>query len=132
MDSCAYLSLQVGDRLTEGRYRRVHKLGHGGHSTIWLARDLQNSRYVAVKVIIAFSSGNTDEPGLLRYLRASSEKPGGDLVRPLLDEFWVAGPVKRHRCWIELFSAQLAQSIIDQLIPGIAFLHSENIAHGDM
>ncbi|OJI82640.1 hypothetical protein ASPTUDRAFT_123786, partial [Aspergillus tubingensis CBS 134.48] len=38
----------------EGRYRLVHKLGHGGHSTIWLARDLQNSRYVAVKVIIAF------------------------------------------------------------------------------
>lgn len=33
---------------------------------------------------------------------------------------------------IERFSAQLAQSIINQLIREIAFLHSENIAHGDM
>ncbi|OJZ80942.1 hypothetical protein ASPFODRAFT_65459 [Aspergillus luchuensis CBS 106.47] len=119
-----YHSLQLGDRLTKDRYQLVHKLGHGWHSTIWLARDLQNFRYVAVKVIIAISSGNTDEPGLLRYLIASSEKPGGDIVRPLLDEFGSLDA--KESLGIERFSAQLAQSIIDQFIRGIAFLHSEN------
>ncbi|GKZ37239.1 hypothetical protein AbraIFM66950_008696 [Aspergillus brasiliensis] len=144
-----YHPLQVGDELNEGRYRLVHKLGYGGYSTIWLARDLRMSKYVAVKVIIAFASGDTEEPDLLRNLRASSERPGGDIVRPLLDEFWVAGPNGRHKCLVTpparmslfeakesssigLFQPKVAQSIIAQLIRGVAFLHSQKIVHGGM
>ena len=31
--------VHLGDTFKEGRYRVIHKLGHGGFSTIWLARD---------------------------------------------------------------------------------------------
>lgn len=42
-------------------YQLVDKLGYGGYSTIWLARDLQSARYVALKVIIADASDCTPE-----------------------------------------------------------------------
>ncbi|KAJ3920571.1 kinase-like domain-containing protein [Lentinula edodes] len=31
--------VQIGDKFSAGRYRIIHKLGFGGSSTIWLARD---------------------------------------------------------------------------------------------
>ncbi|GLA30228.1 hypothetical protein AnigIFM63326_008429 [Aspergillus niger] len=100
-----------------------------------------------MKAIIAFAGGDREEPGLLRYPRASSERPGGDIVRPLLDDFWVAGPDGRHRCLVApparmslfdakesseigLFQPKIAQLIIAQFIRGVAFLHNihlENI-----
>lgn len=40
----------IGDVLHGGRYRVVDKLGFGGYSTVWLARDTQARRYVAVIV----------------------------------------------------------------------------------
>ncbi|KAI2814035.1 hypothetical protein CBS115989_8916 [Aspergillus niger] len=102
-----------------------------------------------MKAIIAFAGGDREEPGLLRYPRASSERPGGDIVRPLLDDFWVAGPDGRHRCLVApparmslfdakesseigLFQPKVAQLIIAQFICGVAFLHSKNIVHGDI
>lgn len=36
-----YHPLQVGDELDNACYRVVDKLGYGGYSTIWLARDLR-------------------------------------------------------------------------------------------
>jgi hypothetical protein len=35
-----YHPLQVGDELDNACYRVIDKLGYGGYSTIWLARDL--------------------------------------------------------------------------------------------
>ncbi|KAJ5898755.1 hypothetical protein N7495_003499 [Penicillium taxi] len=73
--------------------------------------------------------------------------PGGEVIPPLLDEFWVTGPNGKHR-WIATLPAQMslfdakeastfglvqskvAQSIIAQLIRGVAFLHSNDIVHG--
>lgn len=44
-----YHPMDTGDVL-KSRYHVVHKLGYGGSSTIWLARDEQHADYVAVKV----------------------------------------------------------------------------------
>lgn len=33
--------INLGDALHDGRYVIRHKLGHGGFSTVWLARDTQ-------------------------------------------------------------------------------------------
>ena len=144
-----YHPLQVGDALDEGRYRLVEKLGYGGYSTIWLARDLQRARYVAVKVITADASTYTTEASLIYSLGNSPPRPGSEIFPPLLDEFWVAGPNGKHRCIVTpparmslfdareastvgLFRPNVARSIIAQLIRGVAFLHSHDIVHGGM
>ncbi|PYI24338.1 hypothetical protein BO99DRAFT_91760 [Aspergillus violaceofuscus CBS 115571] len=93
-----YPFLQVGDHLAEDRYQLVHKLGSGGYSTIWLARDLREARYVAVKTITADASRHSPEARVLRSLGSSVSRPGKEVFPPLLDEFWVAGRNGRHRC----------------------------------
>ncbi|KAJ5084579.1 kinase-like protein [Penicillium alfredii] len=56
-----YHPIQIGDDLDDGQYRLVDKLGYGGYSTLWLARDLRRARYVAVKAITADASAYTPE-----------------------------------------------------------------------
>ena len=34
-----YHPIRLGDLLKDGRYKVLHKLGWGGYSTIWAARD---------------------------------------------------------------------------------------------
>lgn len=142
-----YHPLEIGDRLDCGRYQLVDKLGYGGYSTTWLVRDLQHARYVAVKVITADASEGTLESSLLRSLGKSPYRPGKEIIPPLIDEFWIAGPNGKHRCILtlpaqmslfdakeastcKLFRPNVAKSIIAQLIRGVAFLHHENIVHG--
>jgi serine/threonine-protein kinase SRPK3 len=144
-----YHPLQIGDKLDDGRYRLVDKLGHGGYSTIWLARDLQRARYVAVKVATADTGSCSHEASRIHSLGKSTRRHGRDIIPSLLDEFWVSGPNGRHKCIVTrpaqmslfdsreastfgLFRPQVAQSIIAQLIRGVAFLHGEDIVHGGM
>lgn len=55
------------------RYYIVDKLGFGGYSTVWLARDMHQQEYVAVKVGIAKStSASSRESKCLQALEASS------------------------------------------------------------
>lgn len=44
-----YLPVHLGDIFND-RYKVMHKLGWGGYSTVWLARDL---KYVTVKACCA-------------------------------------------------------------------------------
>lgn len=50
-----YHRISIGDQL-HARYRVVYKLGHGGYSTIWLARDECSQKFVTVKVGAAESN----------------------------------------------------------------------------
>lgn len=140
---------QIGDDLHYGQYRLVDKLGYGGYSTIWLARDLPRARYVAVKVITADASACTPESSLIHSLADSLSTLGKEIIPPLLDEFWVAGPNGKYRCIatapaqmslfdakeasiLGIFQPKVARSIIAQLIRGVAFLYSEDVIHGGM
>lgn len=91
----------VGDVLHD-RYHIADKLGVGGYSTVWLARDTHLKRYVADKVNIADSLPR--ETKVLKALSAprSSSSPvhaGRGLVSILLDEFEVEGPNGKHTCY---------------------------------
>ncbi|KAH8431653.1 uncharacterized protein LDX57_009309 [Aspergillus melleus] len=144
-----YHPLTIGDALNNGRYRLVDKLGYGGYSTIWLARDLHRAKYVAVKVLTAETSPCSSEAALIHSLGASPSRPGSEIIPALIDEFWVIGPNGKHRCIVTppaqmslfdakeastfgLFQPTVARSIIAQLIRGVAFLHSEDVVHGDL
>jgi len=37
-----YHPIHLGDRLSNGRYKVLHKLGWGGYSTVWAARDIRS------------------------------------------------------------------------------------------
>ncbi|OQE11651.1 hypothetical protein PENVUL_c002G01696 [Penicillium vulpinum] len=142
-----YYPLQIGDELNNSRYRVIDKLGYGGYSTIWLARDLQMARYVALKVITADASCFTQEASVMPSVGNVPSGLGRGVIPPLIDKFWVTGPNDKHTCiftpparmslfdakeasTLGLFQPKVAQSIIAQLIHGVAFLHSEQIVHG--
>jgi len=46
--------VELGDKV-HNRYVVEHKLGYGGYSTVWLARDLQyeHKRLIALEIIVA-------------------------------------------------------------------------------
>jgi len=45
--------VHLGDTFKKERYSVIHKLGHGGFATVWLARDQVRGRYVALKILAA-------------------------------------------------------------------------------
>jgi hypothetical protein len=46
--SGGYHPVHLGDCLSNGRYKILHKLGWGGYSTVWAARDIRSGflRYI--------------------------------------------------------------------------------------
>ena len=119
-----YHPIEIGDELHHGRYRIIHRLGHGGYATVWLALNqhysLPNaprSRYVAVKITAAhskrdeaailrrFSPPRQPQPAgwfhWLRSLNASAvdtQHEQSPFIISLLDEFEINGPNGSHRC----------------------------------
>ena len=127
-----YYPLEIGEKVHDGRYLILHRLGHGGYSTVWLAFDqsYDNStppdplrpRYVALK--IGAASCGQQEAGLLHELQtllrarpASSPLPDHHQdesrhIVTLLDYFQISGPNGSHCCLVTEF-----------LGPSVAELH---------
>ncbi|KAI0003443.1 kinase-like domain-containing protein [Xylariaceae sp. FL0662B] len=98
-----YYPIHIGEILRD-RYQVVGKLGFGATSTVWLARDLSHRRHVALKLYIHSASiGDRldDELNVYKRIeRGSTNHPGRDAVRTLLDSFDVGGPDGQHRCLV--------------------------------
>jgi serine/threonine-protein kinase SRPK3 len=148
--SGGYHPIKIGDQF-HGRYRVVHKLGHGSYSTTWLARDEQSRRYVAVKVCTADS--NPKETDILFTLTdaqcPSVKSPGRTMLPSILDRFSIQGPNGNHLCyvtaparatlsgvkdgsWIRLFQLDVARALAAQLAIVVDYIHAQGIVHGDL
>jgi hypothetical protein len=138
----------IGDHFHDGRYEVVHKLGFGGYSTIWLARDKRLQCYVSLKILVASESSKSTEGTILEMLRSGdSTHPGQRFTPRLLDDFSFDGPNGHHHCLVQepagcsiaaskedsvnfMFPTETARSIAAQLIMGVSFLHSRGVCHG--
>ncbi|KAF2215355.1 hypothetical protein CERZMDRAFT_110054 [Cercospora zeae-maydis SCOH1-5] len=119
-----YYPVQTGQTFN-GQYRTVGKPGYGSASTVWLCRDLQNQAgHVVLKVYINNSEQHR-EPSVCRHIsNVSSEHPGREHVRKLLDSFEIEGPHGKHIC---LGYEPLGNSL------ALDFLHTEaGIIHTDL
>ena len=106
--------VHIGDVFAKLRYRVLHKLGYGGFSTVWLARDHHLNRYVVVKIFTAEASKkNSNELQILDHLRTHSniDHPGWKHVAEILDHFNFIGLNGNHICLV----SQVAGPTISQL-----------------
>lgn len=146
-----YHPTHLGNELKRGRYRVLHKLGWGGYSTVWLARDKSLGRYVAVKISVSDRPSEQVERQLhvMRTISTSSLRhPGAPSMSKKLDRFELDGPNGTHECLVlELLGpsvsdvvddrfvdnrlpGELAKKVARQALLGLDYLHQNGIGHG--
>ncbi|OAR00504.1 hypothetical protein LLEC1_03037 [Akanthomyces lecanii] len=152
-----YHPVTLGDLFHDGQYKVVRKLGEGSYSTVWLAQDVQQGIYVALKILVSEISGPTNEERILDYVATQASPEGERRITRLLAEFEHKGPNGTHKCFIfepmgpsvdtmveELpqfnprmfdmkvrYPPKMARGILKQALQALAYLHSIGVAHGD-
>ncbi|SPO05738.1 uncharacterized protein DNG_08425 [Cephalotrichum gorgonifer] len=144
-----YNPIHLDNELNEGRYRVIHKLGHGTYATVWLCLD-QNANepsYVAIKIFRA-SQGEDDRElvmaaklkeeglGAMQHLclptnQFTNQSPSGMhicLVYPMLGPPVHTAASIFHR---EESKTRNLQTISAHMVKALAALHSRGICHGD-
>ncbi|KAH0195990.1 kinase-like protein, partial [Aureobasidium melanogenum] len=148
-----FYPVRIGEILRD-RCQIVGKLGFGGTSTVWLARDLSERKHVAIKLYVQSESirshSDTELGTYKRIENAPKHHPGRTAVREHLDSFRVQGPRGSHRClvhpalWesvldlrhrnsIQRLPASVVAFILKRLFHALDLLHNEcSIAHTDI
>lgn len=93
--------IHLDDRLDDGRYRVIHKLGDEGLSTVWLCQDTRHdtTRYIAVKVLKASASGpDCHEVVMMRRLKQLAIDAEREHICLSLERFHVLGTNETHLC----------------------------------
>jgi Protein kinase domain len=140
-----YHPVHLGDLIHRERYKIVHKLGHGGSSTVWMARDIRENRYVVLKIMTA-DCGDCNDLMILQYLKERpSTHPGRRYIAFVREYFRIKGPNGSHICLVldilgpsvlqiqekvKQLRGRAAQKVAWQTTQGLAYLHSEGVCHG--
>ncbi|KAJ3496885.1 hypothetical protein NLJ89_g10424 [Agrocybe chaxingu] len=150
-----YPIVSFGQRFgREGRYEVVRKLGWGGYSSIWLARDHQApNSFVALKMLTGnatdlIKSGQLQELAVMERLKPQVHTH----CVPLLSHFEFPGTSERegsHTCIVtEVFATDvdriwgafpnrrmpisLAKKVLRDVLVGLSQLHSVGCVHTDL
>ncbi|KIW54816.1 hypothetical protein PV05_07150 [Exophiala xenobiotica] len=139
----------IGGSFSNDRYKVVHKLGSGGSATIWLARDNQEERYIALKILTSDGSGRTRELQIHQFLAQQQLDFESAHVAPLLDHFSISGPNGTHLCLVfevlgpsiaslrgyaseTKIEPHIARKLARQVAEGVAHLHATKVALADL
>lgn len=135
---------ELGDR-----FFIIHKLGQGGFSTVWLARDHEQNRWCALKIVV--SSHSSEDRGELFAKRLLGENGIGleeaaahHILLPE-EEFYLESPNGLHLVlvlpllgptlpeWLEPneHKYEAKKKLCRQMTEAIEFLQSQGLCHGD-
>jgi serine/threonine-protein kinase SRPK3 len=115
--------VRIGDVFANGSYKVLHKLGHGGSSTVWLARDQRpqssvSATLVALKILSADQSCKPKDeipdlvfPPKLGAFASASHSPARDNVLTLKDDFMEEGPNGMHLCTVSQLAGPSVASV---------------------
>ncbi|KAK7262222.1 hypothetical protein RJT34_29785 [Clitoria ternatea] len=147
-----YHSVQIGDTFKNGSYVVLSKLGWGHFSTVWLAFDTLNSRYVALKIQKSaqhYTEAALDEIKILKQI-AEGDPNDKKCVVKLLDHFKHSGPNGLHVCMVFEFLGDnlltlikysdyrgvplsMVKEICLHILVGLDYLHRElSVIHTDL
>lgn len=147
-----YHAVRIGDSFKGGAYVVQSKLGWGHFSTVWLAWDTRNSRYVALKVQKSaqhYTEAAMDEITILKQI-ADGDPDDKKCVVKLLDHFKHLGPNGQHVCMVFEYLGDnlltlikytdyrgmplhMVKEICLHVLVGLDYLHRElSIIHTDL
>ncbi|KAI1132552.1 kinase-like protein [Nemania abortiva] len=146
-----YYPMQIG-QVVHGHYQVVSKLGFGTTSTVWLARDLRDQKFWAVKVHINTLKHNQE----LEIYRHLANTPYHiefahckEYVRQLQESFKIKGPHGDHDVFVmtplalslshflgarrgQPFHSGFVKPALSQILNGLIYLHDVNVVHTDL
>ncbi|KAF4764700.1 hypothetical protein HAV15_000964 [Penicillium sp. str.  len=95
-----YHPVNLGDTFDNDRYKIHHKLGWGGFSTVWLAKDRDRNQWVSLKIMTANSLISRELQNLKILERQSRGGLSSNYIVQLLDAFTHKGPNGAHQCLV--------------------------------
>ena len=146
-----FIPLKPGDKLAKDRLLVLQKLGFGRTAVVWLCQENATSKWFAIKVNSAETSGDdAREVQAARILRSKGASLQGNagagrVVLPL-ESFHVESPNGRHLCsvlpvlgpgimdWRRydiLGDVDRTRSLCRQVAEGLDYIHSKGLCHGD-
>ena len=126
-----YHPVKIGDLFLQ-RYHVIRKIGWGHFSTVWLCWDLEDKRYVALKIVKSaanFTETAKDEIKILKAVRDTDpDDPKRNKTVQLLNDFKISGVNGTHVCMVfEVLGHNLLKLIIKSQYRGIPYQNVKTI-----
>lgn len=126
-----YHPVKIGDLFLQ-RYHVIRKIGWGHFSTVWLSWDLDDKRYVALKIVKSapnFTETAKDEIKILKSVRDTDPMdPKRSKTVQLLNDFKISGANGTHVCMVfEVLGHNLLKLIIKSSYRGIPYANVKTI-----
>lgn len=148
--SKGYHPAYIGELYRNGKYQIVQKLGWGTFSTVWLIKNLADSRYYALKIQKSHATvleSAIDELSILKQLTCKASQH----TIQLLDFFPHFGTFGNHFCSVfeilgptllqlidyherddRLIPTRVVKAIAKQVLRALAYIHDQGIIHTDI